>query len=334
MAVKVGINGFGRIGRLVHRAAMDNPKLDIVAVNDITDARTLAYLLKYDSVHGVLNSEIKAEGNFILVNGKKTEVFAEKDPSALPWGKLGVELVVESTGKYTTGTDAKKHIAAGAKKVLISSPAKKSDVPVLTIVLGVNQEKYDPKAEVLSIGSCTTNCLAPVVKVLNDNFGIVRGFMTTVHAYTNDQKILDQPHKDLRRARAAAVDIIPTSTGAAKAISLVLPELAGKLDGVSLRVPVTTGSIVDLTCELSKNAGVQDINNAMKEAALGKMKGILQYTEDPIVSADVIDNPHSAVFDALSTMVMGKNLAKVFAWYDNEWAFSVRMVEMLELMAK
>lgn len=334
MSIKIGINGFGRIGRLVHRAAMGNPKLDIVAVNDITDARTLAYLLKYDSVHGVLNSEIKAEGNFIVVNGKKTEVFAEKDPSALPWGKLGVELVVESTGKYTTGTDAKKHIAAGAKKVLISAPAKKSDVPVLTIVLGVNQDKYDPKAEVISIGSCTTNCLAPVVKVLNDNFGIVRGLMTTVHAYTNDQRILDQPHKDLRRARAADVNIIPTSTGAAKALSLVLPELQGKLDGVSLRVPVTTGSIVDLTCELTKDVTLQEINYAMKQAASEKLKGILQYTEDPIVSSDVIDNPYSAIFDALSTMVMGKNLAKVFAWYDNEWGFSVRMVEMLEMMAK
>jgi glyceraldehyde 3-phosphate dehydrogenase len=334
MAVKVGINGFGRIGRLVYRAAMGNPKLDIVAVNDITDAKTLAHLLKYDSVHGIAKSEIKAEGNSIVVDGKKVEVFAEKDPSALPWGKLGVNLVVESTGKFATGADAKKHLAGGAKKVLISAPAKKSDVPVLTVVLGVNSEKYDPKAEVLSIGSCTTNCLAPVVKVLNDNFGIVRGFMTTVHAYTNDQRILDQPHKDLRRARAAGVNIIPTSTGAAKALSLVIPELEGKLDGVALRVPVTTGSIVDFTCELSKNVAKEDINKAMKDAASGKMKGILQYCEDPIVSTDVIQNPHSSIYDSLSTMVMGKNLAKVFAWYDNEWGFSVRMVEMLELMAK
>jgi glyceraldehyde 3-phosphate dehydrogenase len=333
MAVKVGINGFGRIGRLVYRAAMGNPKLDIVAVNDITDAKTLAHLLKYDSVHGIVKSEIKAEGNSILVDGKKTEVYAEKDPSALPWGKLGVDLVVESTGKFTTGVDAKKHIAGGAKKVLLSAPAKKSDVPVLTIVLGVNTEKYDPKADILSIGSCTTNCLAPVVKVLHDNFGIVRGIMTTVHAYTNDQKILDQPHKDLRRARAAGVNIIPTSTGAAKALSLVIPELAGKLDGVALRVPVTTGSIVDFTCELSKKVTKEDINKAMKEAASGKMKGILLYTEDPIVSTDVIHDPHSSIFDALSTMVMGDNLTKVFAWYDNEWGFSVRMVEMLEMMA-
>ncbi len=334
MAVKVGINGFGRIGRLVYRAAMGNPKLDIVAVNDITDAKTLAHLLKYDSVHGIVKSQIKAEGNSILVDGKKTEVYAEKDPSALPWGKLGVELVVESTGKFTTGADAQKHLAGGAKKVLLSAPAKKSDVPVLTVVLGVNQDKYDPKAEILSIGSCTTNCLAPVVKVLNDNFGIIRGFMTTIHAYTNDQKILDQPHKDLRRARAAGVNIIPTSTGAAKALSLVIPELAGKLDGVALRVPVTTGSIVDFTCELSKKTTKEDINKAMQEAALGKMKGILLYTEDPIVSTDVIHDPHSSIFDALSTMVMGDNLAKVFAWYDNEWGFSVRMVEMLEMMTK
>ncbi len=334
MAVKVGINGFGRIGRLVYRAAMGNPKLDIVAVNDITDAKTLAHLLKYDSVHGIVKSQIKAEGNSILVDGKKTEVYAEKDPSALPWGKLGVELVVESTGKFNTGADAKKHLAGGAKKVLLSAPAKKSDVPVLTVVLGVNQDKYDPKAEILSIGSCTTNCLAPVVKVLNDNFGIIRGFMTTIHAYTNDQKILDQPHKDLRRARAAGVNIIPTSTGAAKALSLVIPELAGKLDGVALRVPVTTGSIVDFTCELSKKTTKEDINKAMQEAALGKMKGILLYTEDPIVSTDVIHDPHSSIFDALSTMVMGDNLAKVFAWYDNEWGFSVRMVEMLEMMTK
>jgi glyceraldehyde 3-phosphate dehydrogenase len=334
MAVKVGINGFGRIGRLVYRAAMGNPKLDIVAVNDITDAKTLAHLLKYDSVHGIVKSDIKAEGNSILVDGKKTEVYAEKDPSALPWGKLGVNLVVESTGKFTTGADAKKHIAGGAKKVLLSAPAKKSDVPVLTVVLGVNSEKYDPKAEILSIGSCTTNCLAPVVKVLQDNFGIVRGFMTTIHAYTNDQKILDQPHKDLRRARAAGVNIIPTSTGAAKALSLVIPELAGKLDGVALRVPVTTGSIVDFTCELSKKVAREDINKAMKDAASGKMKGILQYCEDPIVSTDVIQNPHSSIFDALSTMVMGDNLVKVFSWYDNEWGFSVRMVEMLEMMVK
>ncbi len=333
MAVKVGINGFGRIGRLIYRAAMDNPSLDIVAVNDITDAKTLAHLLKYDSVHGVLASEVKAEGNSILVDGKKTQVFAEKDPSSLPWKKLGVELVVESSGKYRSPEDAKKHLDAGAKKVLISAPAKGKG-PVLNIVLGVNQDKYDPNAQVFTIGSCTTNCLAPIAKVLNDNFGIVRGFMTTVHAYTSDQRLLDAPHKDLRRARAAAAAIIPTTTGAAKALALILPELAGKLDGVALRVPTTTGSIVDLTCELSKEVNVESINSAMKRAADGPMKGILQYTEDPIVSTDVIHNPYSSIFDALSTMVMGKNLAKVFSWYDNEWGFSVRMVEMLQLMSE
>jgi glyceraldehyde 3-phosphate dehydrogenase len=333
MAIKIGINGFGRIGRLVYRAGMDNSNLEFVAVNDVTDAKTLAHLLKYDSVHGVLDSEIKAEGNNILVDGKKMEVFSEKDPSSLPWKKLGVDFVVESTGKFRTASDAKKHIQAGAKKVLISAPAKGSE-PVPAIVLGVNQDKYDPQAEVLTIGSCTTNCLAPIAKVLNDNFGMVRGFMNTIHAYTSDQRLLDAPHKDLRRARAAAASIIPTTTGAAKALALVLPELKGKLDGVALRVPVTTGSIVDLTCELSKDVTVQDINGAMKKAASGEMKGILQYTEDPIVSADVIHNPYSSIFDALSTMVIGRNLVKVFAWYDNEWGFSCRMVEMLELMGK
>ena len=333
MAIKVGINGFGRIGRLVYRAGMSNSNLEFVAVNDITDAKTLAHLLKYDSVHGVLESEIKAEGDYIVVDGKKVQVFSEKDPSTLPWKKLGVDLVVESTGKFRSAPDARKHIQAGAKKILISAPAKGSD-PVAAIVLGVNDDQYDPKADVLTIGSCTTNCLAPITKVLDDNFGIVRGFMTTVHAYTADQRLLDAPHKDLRRARAAAAAIIPTTTGAAKALSLVIPKLKGKLDGIALRVPVTTGSIVDLTCELSKEATVEDINNAMKKAASGKMKGILQYTEDPIVSADVIHNPYSSIFDALSTMVMDKNLVKVLAWYDNEWGFSCRMIEMLELMAK
>jgi glyceraldehyde 3-phosphate dehydrogenase len=334
MAVKVGINGFGRIGRLVYRAAMKHPDIDIIAVNDVTDAPTLAHLLKYDSVHGVLKSQVKAEGNAIVVDGKKTEVLSEKDPSSLPWKKLGVELVVESTGKFRTADDVKKHLDAGARKVLISAPAKGKGGPVLNIVLGVNQEKYDPKAQVLTIGSCTTNCLAPVAKVLNDSFGIIRGFMTTVHAYTSDQRLLDAPHKDLRRARAAAMAIIPTSTGAAKALSLILPELAGKLDGVALRVPVPTGSIVDLICELSKEVTAEEVNQAMKKAADGPMKGILQYMEDPIVSVDVIQNSHSSIFDAPSTVVMGKNLVKVFSWYDNEWGFSCRMVEMLELMAK
>jgi glyceraldehyde 3-phosphate dehydrogenase len=333
MAIKVGINGFGRIGRLVYRAGMKNPNFDFVAVNDITDAKTLAHLLKYDSVHGVLNSNIKADGNKVIVDGRSFEVFAEKDPAALPWKKLGVEMVVESTGKFTDGAGAKKHIDAGAKKVLISAPAKKSDVPVKTIVLGVNDDKYDHKNDhILTIGSCTTNCLAPVAKVLSDNFGIKRGFMTTIHAYTNDQKILDSPHKDLRRARAACMSMIPTSTGAAKAISLVLPELEGKIAGVAVRVPVPNASLVDLVVETEKEVSIASINEAMKKASQGKMAKYLEYTEDPIVSTDVIGNPHSVVFDALSTLVMGKNLAKVFAWYDNEWGFSVRMVEMLEMM--
>jgi len=333
MAIKVGINGFGRIGRLIYRAGMKNPNFEFVAVNDITDAKTLAHLLKYDSVHGVLNSEIKADGNKVKVDGRTFEVYAEKDPSFLPWKKLGVEMVVESTGKFTDGSSAKKHIEAGAKKVLISAPAKKSDVPVKTIVLGVNEEKYDHENDhILSIGSCTTNCLAPVAKVLNDNFGIKRGFMTTIHAYTNDQRILDLPHKDLRRARAAAMSMIPTTTGAAKAISLVLPELEGKMAGVAVRVPVPNASLVDLVVETEKEMSIESINEAMKRASEGKMVKYIEYTEDPIVSTDVIGNPHSAVFDALSTMVMGKNMAKVFAWYDNEWGFSVRMVEMLEMM--
>ncbi|KPK97875.1 MAG: glyceraldehyde-3-phosphate dehydrogenase [candidate division Zixibacteria bacterium SM23_73_2] len=333
MAIKVGINGFGRIGRLVYRAGMNNPNLEFVAVNDVTDAKTLAHLLKYDSVHGVLNSEIKAEGDKIVVNGRPTQVFSEKDPSNLPWKELGVELVVESTGKFRDGASAKKHIDAGAKKVLISAPAKGSDVPVKTVILGVNEKDFDPKNDqILTIGSCTTNCLAPVAKVLNDNFGIVHGFMTTIHAYTNDQNILDSPHKDLRRARAASVSMIPTTTGAAKALSLVLPELEGKMNGVAVRVPVANGSLVDLVVNTKKDVTVESVNKAMRKAASGDMKGYIEYTEDPIVSNDIIGNPHSAIFDALSTMVLGKNMVKVFAWYDNEWGFSCRMIEMMEMM--
>lgn len=333
MAIKVGINGFGRIGRLVYRAGMNNSNFEFVAVNDITDAKTLAHLLKYDSVHGILNSEIKAEGDKIKVDGKSTLVFAEKDPSSLPWKDLGVDIVVESTGKFRDGASAKKHIDAGAKKVLISAPAKKSDVPVKTVILGVNEKEYDPEKDLLlTIGSCTTNCLAPIAKVLNDNFGIKRGFMTTIHAYTNDQRILDLPHKDLRRARAASVSIIPTTTGAAKALSLVLPELEGKMNGVAVRVPVSNGSLVDLVVETEKEVTVGSVNQAMKKAASGDMSKYIEYTEDPIVSTDIIGNPHSAIFDALSTMVIGKNMLKVFAWYDNEWGFSCRMIEMMELM--
>jgi glyceraldehyde 3-phosphate dehydrogenase len=335
MAIKVAINGFGRIGKLVYRAGYKNPNLDFVAVNDVTDTKVLAHLLKYDSVHGTMQADIKSEGNKIIVDGKSMEVFCEKDPTALPWKKLGIDIVVESTGKFSDGKSAMKHIEAGAKQVLLSAPAKKSEVPVQTIVLGVNDEQMDcGKYKIFSIGSCTTNGLAPIVKVINDTFGIRCGLMTTIHAYTNDQRILDSPHKDLRRARAAAVSMIPTSTGAAKAIALVLPELAGKLDGVSVRVPVADGSLVDLVCETEKEITVESVNAAIKKLAEGKMKRYIEYCEDPIVSCDVIGNSHSTIFDALSTMVTGKNLLKVFSWYDNEWGFSLRTIEMLELMGK
>ncbi len=330
--MKIAINGFGRIGRLVLRAGLDNRNLDFLAVNDITDAQTLAHLLKYDSIHGPLERPVKADGNSIVVNGKKIEVFSEKDPKNLPWKKLGIDITVEASGKFTDRDGAAQHLAAGAGKVLISAPAKGPDV---TLVLGVNQKNYDPvKHNLVSIGSCTTNCLAPVAKVLDDNFGIAKGFMNTVHAFTNDQRTQDQPHKDLRRARAASLSLIPTTTGAAKAISEVLPGLKGKLDGISVRVPVADGSLLDLTCVLGKETTVEEVNAAMKKAAEGELKGILEYQTDPIVSADVIGNPHSAIFDSLSTAVIGKNLVKVLAWYDNEWGFSCRMVETLELMGK
>lgn len=332
MSVKVGINGFGRVGRLVYRLSLHSPNIKVVAVNDITDAKTLAHLLQHDSTYGDFGHLVKAVDNTIWVDTRQIKALQIADPHNLPWEKLKVDIVVESTGKVKDEGGASIHLFKGAKKVLISAPAKGSKV--LTIVLGVNKDKYDPKAQLLSIGSCTTNCLAPVAKVLNNNFGIVRGVMTTVHAYTADQNLMDGPHKDLRRARAAGINIIPTSTGATKALSLVLPELQGKLDGVALRVPVTTGSIVDLTCELEKEVTKDDINKAMKEASEGKMKGILQYTEDDIVSSDIIRNPHSAIFDAKLTMVVGKNLVKVFAWYDNEWGFACRMVEILELMTQ
>lgn len=330
MAVRIGINGFGRIGRLVLREGIKRPNFEFVATNDVTDAKTLAHLLKYDSVHGVFDAEVKTDGNKIIVNGKVLEVISEKDPASLPWKKLGVDIVVESTGKFTKMEDASKHITAGAKKVLISAPGKGVDA---TIVLGVNEELYDSKKHnVVSIGSCTTNCLGPVAKVLNDNFKIEKGFMTTIHAYTNDQKILDLPHKDLRRARAAAVSIIPTTTGAAKAISLVLPELEGKMDGIAIRVPVCDGSLVDLTCIVSKETTAEQINKAMKDAANSKkLSKYLQYCEDPIVSVDVIGNSYSSIFDSLSTFAKG-NFIKVFAWYDNEWGYSCRMVDMLGMM--
>jgi glyceraldehyde 3-phosphate dehydrogenase len=332
MAVRIAINGFGRIGRLVYRDGMDNSNLDIVAVNDLTDTKTLAHLLKYDSVHGVMDAEVKVQEGAILVGGAQVRAFAEKDPEKLPWGELEVDVVIESTGKFRSREGASKHLAAGAKKVMISAPGKGVD---LTIVMGINQQQYDPgKHDIVSTASCTTNCFAPVVKVLNDAFGIVKGLMTTIHAYTNDQRILDFPHKDLRRARAAAMSMIPTTTGAAVATTLVLPELKGKLDGMAVRVPTWDGSMVDFVAEVKKSVTREQVNEAVRAAAQGPLKGILQYTEDPIVSVDVIGNPHSSVFDGLSTMVMGGNMVKVVSWYDNERAYALRMLELAEHMLK
>jgi glyceraldehyde 3-phosphate dehydrogenase (phosphorylating) len=331
MAITVGINGFGRIGRLVYRAAAEHRGVNVVAVNDITDAPTLAYLLKYDTVHGVWDRDVKAEGNTVKAGDKSFTVLAEKDPANLPWKQLGVDVVVESTGLFTKRAAAAKHLAAGARKVVISAPAEDADC---TIVIGVNDQAYNKdQHQVVSIASCTTNCLAPVAKVLNDTFGIVRGVMTTIHAYTNDQRIADQPHKDARRARAAAMNIIPTSTGAAKAIGLVLPELAGRLDGIAVRVPVADGSLVDLVAEVKKPTTAAEVNAAFKAAAAKPpLKGILEYSESPIVSSDVIGNPHSSIFDAPLTSVMEKTSVKVFAWYDNEWGYSSRVAEFLSMI--
>ena len=335
MAIKVGINGFGRIGRLLYRAALErNANIDFVAINDLADAKTNAHLLKYDSIHGRFPGTVEAKADKIVVNGKDLKVLSQKDPAMLPWKDMGVYLAVESTGLFTNREGASKHLTAGAKKVLISAPAENPDA---TFVLGVNEETYDPeKHNILSNASCTTNCLAPVSKVLADNFGLEKAFMTTCHSYTNDQKVQDLVHKDLRRARAAALNIIPTSTGAAKAIGLVLPSCTGRMNGISLRVPTADVSIVDLTAILGKEVTAEEINAAMKKAAEGPMKGILEYTEDPIVSSDVLHSTYSAVFDALSTMVMGNksNFVKILAWYDNEWGFSCRMVELIEMVGK
>jgi glyceraldehyde 3-phosphate dehydrogenase len=331
MAVRIGINGFGRIGRNILRTALHDKDLDFVAVNDITDAATLAHLLKYDSILGNLAEDVKAESDTIHVAGRKIKVLAIKDPAQLPWKDLGVEYVIESTGLFTDAEKAKAHLAAGARKVIISAPAKGED---LTIVMGVNSDKYDPKKHnIVSNASCTTNCLAPVAKVLVDSFGIVKGQMTTIHSYTNDQKILDLPHKDLRRARAAAVSMIPTSTGAAKAIYLAVPELKGKLDGVAIRVPTPNVSLVDLTVQLEKPAKAEDINAALKKAAAGPMKGVLEVTDEQLVSIDFRGNPHSSIVDAGLTKVVDGTLAKVFSWYDNEWGFSCRVKDLLHLMA-
>jgi len=332
MSIRVGINGFGRIGRNILRAALHEKELEFVAVNDITDAPTLAHLLKYDSILGNLSEEVKAEGDTIRVAGRSIKVLAMKDPAQLPWKSLEVEYVIESTGLFTEAEKAKAHLTAGAKKVIISAPAKNEDI---TIVMGVNHEKYDPrKHTIVSNASCTTNCLGPVAKVLVDTFGIVKGQMTTVHSYTNDQKILDLPHKDMRRARAAALSMIPTSTGAAKAIYLAVPELKGKLDGVAIRVPTPNVSLVDLTVELGKSATAAEINGALKEAANGRMKGILEVTDEELVSIDFRGNPHSSIVDGPMTKVVDGNLAKVFSWYDNEWGFSNRVKDLIFYMAK
>lgn len=330
MAIRVGINGFGRIGRNILRAALHDQDIEFAAVNDITDARTLAHLLKYDSILGNLDEDVTAEGDTIQVAGRTVKVLATKDPSQLPWKQLGVDYVIESTGLFTEAEKAKAHLAAGARKVIISAPAKGED---LTVVMGVNEDKYDPsKHAIVSNASCTTNCLAPLAKVLHDSFGIVKGQMTTIHSYTNDQKILDLPHKDLRRARAAALSMIPTSTGAAKALHLVIPELKGKLDGVSIRVPTPNVSIVDVTVELGRPATAADVNAAFKKAAAGPMKGVLDVSESELVSIDFRGNPHSSIVDAALTKVVGDNLLKVFSWYDNEWGFSCRVKDLLHFM--
>ena len=329
---KLGINGFGRIGREVFRVAFTNPEVEVVAVNDLTDAATLAHLLKYDSVHGTFPHEVTVDGDYIVVDGHKVKVLAQTDPAKLPWGELGVEIVVDSTGRFTEGPKAKAHLEAGAKKVIISAPAKQEDI---TIVMGVNEEKYDPaNHNIISNASCTTNCLAPFTKVLMEKFGIESGLMTTVHSYTNDQRILDLPHKDLRRARAAACSIIPTTTGAAKAVALVLPELKGKLNGFAMRVPTPNVSITDLTVLLQKDTTAEEINAALKEAAEGKLKGILGYNELPLVSRDYNGCPLSSIVDGLSTMMVGPRMAKVVSWYDNEWGYSNRVVDLAYYIAK
>jgi len=334
MAVKVAINGFGRIGRLVFRAALASnalDKLEFVAVNDLTDAKTLAHLLKYDTAHGTLKASVEAKDNAIIVNGKSIQVVSEKDPAKLPWRDLGVSIVVESTGRFTEREKAQAHLAAGAKKVIISAPAKGED---LTIVLGVNEDRYDSaKHHILSNASCTTNCLAPVAKVLLDNFGIKRALMTTVHAYTNDQRVLDLEHKDLRRARAAAQSIIPTTTGAARAVALVIPELKGKMNGFAMRVPVVNVSVVDLVADLEKNTTVEEVNGALKAAATsGRLAPYLEYTEEPLVSKDFNGNPKSSIVDGLLTMVMDGSMVKVVSWYDNEWGYSCRVVDLAQMI--
>ncbi|NMA60470.1 MAG: type I glyceraldehyde-3-phosphate dehydrogenase [Firmicutes bacterium] len=330
MAVKIGINGFGRIGRLVFRGTLGNPNIEVVAVNDLTDAATLAHLLKYDTNHGTLDADVSVEGDSIIVDGHRIKVLAERDPKNIPWGELGVDYVVEATGIFRKRDQAQWHIDAGAKKVIITAPAKNEDI---TIVMGVNEKDYDPaKHHVVSNASCTTNCLAPFAKVINDNFGIKKGLMTTVHAYTTDQRILDLPHSDLRRARAAAENIVPTTTGAAAAVGLVLPELKGKLDGFAMRVPVSTVSVVDLVVETEKPVTAEAANALLKEAAEGELKGILGYEEAPLVSCDFKGNNNSSIVDAGLTKTMGDNMLKVVSWYDNEWGYSMRVVDLILYM--
>jgi glyceraldehyde 3-phosphate dehydrogenase len=332
MPTKVAINGFGRIGRNVFRAALNNPNVEIVAANDLTDNKTLAHLLKYDSVLGPLHAEVTSDAESITVNGKRMKVFETKDPGEIDWSSTGAEVVIESTGRFTDAKDACKHIRGTVKRVIISAPAKNEDI---TIVLGVNDGAYDPaKHKVVSNASCTTNCLAPVVKVLHTKWGIEKGSMTTIHSYTNDQNVLDFPHKDLRRARAAAINMIPTTTGAAKAIGLVMPDLKGKLDGYAMRVPTPNVSVVDLVAILAKPATSEEVNAALKEAANGELKGILGYTDDPVVSTDMMSNPNSSIVDGQLTKVLGDNMLKVVSWYDNEWGYSMRCVDLVEFMAK
>jgi len=332
MAIKVGINGFGRIGRNVVRAGLHNPNIEFVAANDLTDPKTLAHLLKYDSTLGPLHGDVQLEADAIVVNGKRIKIFAIKDPAEIDWSSVGAQVVVESTGRFTDAKDASKHLHGSVKKVIISAPAKNEDI---TVVLGVNDGSYDAsKHNVISNASCTTNCLAPVVKVLHEKFGIEKGSMTTIHSYTNDQPVLDFPHKDLRRARAAAINMIPTTTGAAKAIGLVMPQLKGKLDGYAMRVPTPNVSVVDLVAVTAKATTTEEVNAALKEAANGALKGILAYTEDPVVSTDMLHNPNSSIVDSELTKVMGGNLVKVVAWYDNEWGYSMRVVDLVEFLAK
>ena len=332
MAIKVGINGFGRIGRNVVRAALNNPGIEIVAANDLTDTATLAHLLKYDSTLGQIKAEVSVDGDSVVVNGKKIKVFAIKDPAEIDWSSLGVQIVVESTGRFTNAKDAAKHMRGTVKKVIISAPGTDEDI---TLVLGVNDKSYDAaKHNIVSNASCTTNCLAPVVKVLDEAFGVERGTMTTIHSYTNDQPVLDFPHKDLRRARAAALNMIPTSTGAAKAIGLVLPHLKGKLDGYSMRVPTPNVSVVDFVAILKKDATAEEVNAALLKASSGDLKGILGYTVDPVVSSDMMHNPNSSIVDSLLTKVIGGNMLKVVAWYDNEWGYSNRVVDLVTFMGQ